>query len=149
MSNCFRFMESDPIRHIDSTLRTAPYRMFVGHSLGGLAAIGALYRIPETFNSYVAIDPSLWWDRRLLLNQAKAFFERPQPAGRKYHPDDSHGSVPMIAEYDALRYIFAGYALDVQRAISAPAYLAAHIRRSVEADGLHGPSAAYAPALAS
>ena len=165
----FQFIKSELIPHIDSTFRTAPYRMFVGHSLGGLAAIDAIYTMPETFNSYVAIDPSLWWDRRLLLKQAKAFFNRPQPAGRtlyvaqantlgaddslpnghfnaivqfnrildtyntsgirygfKYYPDDSHGSVPMIAEYDALRYIFAGYALDVQRAIRTPTHLAAH-----------------------
>ena len=172
MSNFFQFIKSELIPHIDSTFRTAPYRMFVGHSLGGLAAIDAIYTMPETFNSYVAIDPSLWWDRRLLLTQAKAFFSRPQPAGRtlyvaqantlgaddslpnghfnsivqfnriletyntsgirygfKYYPDDSHGSVPMIAEYDALRFIFTGYALDLQQAIASPANVIAHYER--------------------
>ena len=172
MSNFFQFIKSELIPHIDSTFRTAPYRMFVGHSLGGLAAIDAIYTMPETFNSYVAIDPSLWWDRRLLLTQAKAFFSRPQPAGRtlyvaqantlgaddslpnghfnsivqfnriletyntsgvrygfKYYPDDSHGSVPMIAEYDALRFIFTGYALDLQQAIKSPAAVLAHYDR--------------------
>ena len=172
MPGFFQFIKSELIPHIDSTFRTAPYRMLIGHSLGGLAAIDAIYTMPETFNAYVAIDPSLWWDRRLLLNQAKAFFSRPQLAGRtlymaqantlgaddslpnghfnsivqfnriletyntsgirygfKYYPDDSHGSVPLIAEYDALRFIFAGYALDLQRAMASPANVVAHYER--------------------
>ena len=29
----------------------------------------------------------------------------------KYYPEDSHGSVPLIAEYDALRYLFSWYEL--------------------------------------
>ena len=28
--------------------------------------------------------------------------------GFKYYPDDSHGSVPLIAEYDALRKLIGG-----------------------------------------
>jgi uncharacterized protein len=29
----------------------------------------------------------------------------------KYYPEDSHGSVPLISEYDALRYLFSWYEL--------------------------------------
>ena len=166
-----RFMKSELIPHIDSTLRTAPYRMLVGHSFGGIATISALYTMPETFNAYVAIDPSLWWDNRTLLRQATDYFkkaklanrvlfvgqantlsptdttdnahyssivrfnrllERYRPAGfryaYKYYPDDSHGSVPLIAEYDALRFIFADYNLDLPRAVDDPAYLTEHFK---------------------
>ena len=172
MAHFLRFIESELIPHIDSAYRSAPYRLLIGHSLGGIASINALYTMPETFNAYVAIDPSLWWDKRLLLNQAKAFFSQPRPAGRalyvalantlgsddslpnghyasivqlnriletyntsgirygfKYYPDDSHGSVPLIAEYDALRFFFPEYALDVQRAIKSPAAVLAHYDR--------------------
>lgn len=30
----------------------------------------------------------------------------------KYYPDDSHGSVPLITEYDALRYLYNGFECD-------------------------------------
>ena len=157
MENFLRFISTELIPHIDSAYRTAPFRVFVGHSLGGITTINALYTMPEMFNAYVAIDPSLWWDNRLLLNKAKAYFSVPKPPGRmlyvaqantlladdslpnghfgsivqfnrvlerynasgirygfKYYADNDHGSVPLIAEYDALRFIFDGYNLDMQ-----------------------------------
>lgn len=33
-----------------------------GHSLGGMFVIYALLKAPDAFKSYIAIDPSLWWD---------------------------------------------------------------------------------------
>jgi hypothetical protein len=169
MPNFFRFLQAELIPRVDATYRTAPYRLLVGHSLGGIAAINALYTMPETFNAYVAIDPSLWYDDRLLLKKAKDYFSKPGLAGRalfvaqantivasdttanphfdsiiqlnsiletynrsglryayKYYPNDSHGSVPLIAEYDALRFIFAPYNVDLTAALERPAYLKEH-----------------------
>ena len=74
MPNFLRFLKTELIPRIETTYRTAPYRVLVGHSLGGIAALSALYTIPETFNAYVAIDPSLWYDDRLLLKKAKDHF---------------------------------------------------------------------------
>jgi uncharacterized protein len=135
-------------------------------------AISALYTMPDVFNAYVAIDPSLWWDNALLLKQAaghvttgryqqKALYvaqantlsaddsvpnshfvsitqfdvvlkAKNQSAlryGFRAYPDDSHGSVPMIAEYDALRFIFGGYGMNMQRAFESPPYVVEHYRR--------------------
>src|SRR5213075_3260027 len=44
----------------------------------------------------------------------------------KYYGEDDHGSVPLIAEYDALRFIFAGYKLDMQKASRQPSLIAEH-----------------------
>ncbi len=166
------FMKSELIPHIDATYRTAPYRVFVGHSLGGLMAFQALYTMPEVFNAYVAIDPSLWWDDRRLLKQAPAFFGKATAPGRtlfvtqantlvatdtidnphynsivrlnaiveagnasgvryafRYYPNDSHGSVPLISEYDALRFIFDGFQPDLFRALESPAYVQEHFAK--------------------
>ena len=46
----------------------------------------------------------------------------------KYYDGDDHGSVPMIAEYDALRFIFAGYKPDLQRIIASPRLLPEHFK---------------------
>ncbi len=37
-----------------------PHRGLVGHSLGGLTAIDILTKVPQLFNAYIAIDPSMW-----------------------------------------------------------------------------------------
>ncbi|MFN8583426.1 MAG: alpha/beta hydrolase-fold protein, partial [Gemmatimonadaceae bacterium] len=37
-----RFLKTELVSRIDSAYRTAPYRVFIGHSLGGLMAISAL-----------------------------------------------------------------------------------------------------------
>jgi predicted alpha/beta superfamily hydrolase len=146
-----KFIKSELIPHIESTYRTMPYRVLVGHSFGGITVINALYTMPEIFNAYVAIDPSLWWDDKILLKKARDYFLRTDlkhkslflaqaytlsPADTindhfesikefatllesrnysnirwkySYYEDDSHGSVPFIAGYDALRFIFKNY----------------------------------------
>jgi len=55
--------------------------------------------------------------------------------GYKYYPEDSHGSVPLIAEYDALRFIFNAYDVSLAQAIENPAYLADHFARASTALG--------------
>src|SRR5688500_14634832 len=82
MANFLTFIRNELIPRVEQTYRTMPYRVFVGHSLGGITAINALYTMPETFNAYVAIDPSLWWDSRVLLKQARDRFSKPGLAGR-------------------------------------------------------------------
>lgn len=67
--NFTKFIENELIPYIDSAYRTAPYRMLIGHSFGGLMALNTLINYEHLFNSYVAIDPSLWWDNQYLLTQ--------------------------------------------------------------------------------
>lgn len=186
------FLKDELIPHIDATYRTVPYRVFVGHSFGGIATLNALYTMPETFNAYVAIDPSLWWDDRTLLKQARPFFERAHLEGRalyvaqanttnaadttrnlhfesitqfdailrtfdrsgvryrfRYYDGDDHGSVPLIAEYDALRFIFDGYQVPLVRVLDEPALLRTHFGEVSERLGVtFEPSASMLAQLA-
>lgn len=170
-----QFVKRELIPHVDSVYRTAPYRAFVGHSLGGLSVLNALYTIPETFNAYVAIEPMLWMDDRLMVRTAREVFSRPAPPSRtlfmaqannitpydsgtvlnynnilalnsiiadantsgirygyRYYEHDDHGSVPLIASYDALRFIFDGYAAHYPKALAEPGYLTQHFERVSE-----------------
>ncbi len=163
--NFMAFIEQELMPHIESSYPTAPYRMFIGHSLGGLMVVNAFLYNTKLFNSYVAIDPSMWWGGRQLLNEmkeskidkkfdGKSFYlgiantmppgmqiEQVRPsknsktehirsilelddyfkenAGKylrykgKYYNEDSHGSVPLISEYDALRFFFSFYRLNL------------------------------------
>jgi predicted alpha/beta superfamily hydrolase len=44
----------------------------------------------------------------------------------RYYPEDDHGSVPLIAEYDALRFVFDGYHVPLGRVPAEPALLTRH-----------------------
>ncbi len=55
----------------------------------------------------------------------------------KYYPSDDHGSVPMIAEYDALRFIFSSYRGNLFASLERPAYLTEHFQKISESLGAH------------
>jgi len=65
------FIEKELFPYIENKYPTVPYRMFIGHSFGGLLVMDTLLNRPELFDSYISIDPSMWWDNQLLLNQFK------------------------------------------------------------------------------
>ena len=69
-----RFMREELFPEIESTYRTRPWRLFVGHSFGGLLALHAAVNRPDMFQAYIAIDPSLWWDEQRLLGEAQTYF---------------------------------------------------------------------------
>jgi predicted alpha/beta superfamily hydrolase len=44
-----------------------------GHSLGGLFVLYVLFTHPDSFETYVAGSPSIWWADRVLLKELPAF----------------------------------------------------------------------------
>ncbi|KAF7595196.1 hypothetical protein BBP40_006940 [Aspergillus hancockii] len=47
-----------------------------GHSYGGLFALHALFTRPHSFDCYIASSPSIWWNSRCILHEAKSFLEK-------------------------------------------------------------------------
>jgi predicted alpha/beta superfamily hydrolase len=159
--NFMEFVEKELMAHIDSLYPTAPYRIFSGHSLGGLTVVNTLLNNTTLFNAYIAIDPSLWWNNQKLVQQArkdfvtKKFHNVSLFVGRaknmppkmdtltaltdttqytmlyrsltqfindlkktgnnglrwatKFYPEESHGTVELNGEYDALKFLFNYY----------------------------------------
>jgi predicted alpha/beta superfamily hydrolase len=70
-----KFIETELIPKIESSYRTEPYRIFAGHSFGGLFALHAFLARPEVFNAYIAVSPSMDWDNHLLSRRAVEFFK--------------------------------------------------------------------------
>ncbi len=70
----FDFIQTELMPQIEKRYRTAPYRIFAGHSLGGLMAIHILTSRPDMFQAYIAVSPSLWWEKQYTLHQAQDFF---------------------------------------------------------------------------
>lgn len=73
------FLIDELMPYVDGRYRTAPYRILVGHSFGGLFAVHALLERPALFDAYVSISPSLWWNDRAPIARAREFFAE--------HPD--------------------------------------------------------------
>jgi predicted alpha/beta superfamily hydrolase len=73
--NFLKFFETDLIPAIERDYRVQPYRIFAGHSLGGLFAVHAMISKPGLFNSYVAVSPSLQWDDGVTLKRAEDFLK--------------------------------------------------------------------------
>jgi predicted alpha/beta superfamily hydrolase len=44
-----------------------------GHSLGGLFALHTLFMHPESFNTYLVLSPSIWFNNRVVLGHEAAF----------------------------------------------------------------------------
>ncbi|MBZ5524038.1 MAG: hypothetical protein LAP21_17515 [Acidobacteriia bacterium] len=68
------FIQFELFPEIEKRYATEPFRVFAGHSLGGLMAIHALITRPDMFNAYLAVSPSLQWDNARTLHQAEQFF---------------------------------------------------------------------------
>ena len=73
--NFLKFFETELIPEIEKQYRVQPYRIFAGHSLGGLFAIHAMITKPGLFNSYVAVSPSLQWENGAELKRAEDFLK--------------------------------------------------------------------------
>lgn len=65
------FIKGELFPLIEKNYRTNGYKVFVGHSFGGLTAVNNLLTEP-LFNAYIANDPSLWWDKELMVKKAEA-----------------------------------------------------------------------------
>lgn len=169
------YVEKELIPHVDAKYRSAPYRTFVGHSVGGLVVVHTLVHRPQLFNSYISLEGALWWDKRRVVKDAKSVLGQPsyegktlfiamanhletKPSlkqvrndksryseliranleliddfskhkpqalrlGQQYYPNDSHSSLTLQAEYDALRFIFGTYGLKFHRSqLDNPAF---------------------------
>lgn len=55
------YIEKELIPFVDSNYQTSEFRIFEGHSLGGLLSLYAVQARPELFTAHYAFSPSLYW----------------------------------------------------------------------------------------
>lgn len=72
-SAAFRsFLRAELMPHIGQRYRTTDERAIVGESLAGLFVVETLLLEPALFDSYIAFDPSLWWNDGALVHTGSA-----------------------------------------------------------------------------
>lgn len=70
-SEAFRkFIRSELMPAIKARYRTTNETAIVGESLAGLFVVETFFREPDLFDTYIAFDPSLWWNNHKLVNAA-------------------------------------------------------------------------------
>ncbi|WP_413534082.1 alpha/beta hydrolase [Empedobacter brevis] len=72
--NFIKFIETELQPFINTNYRTNGFDILHGHSFGGLFSIYTLLSNQSLFDAYIALDPSLWWDNKVVYNKAKNDF---------------------------------------------------------------------------
>lgn len=76
------FLTQDLRPAIDASFSTDPSRQALfGHSYAGLFVLHALFTRPESFQTYIAASPSVWFGDGQILTEARSFAEA-RPASR-------------------------------------------------------------------
>jgi len=65
------FIQEELMPYMEANYKTSPFKLFAGHSFGGLTAIYCMLMRPDAFDAYIAISPSLWFDNKYVLRLAE------------------------------------------------------------------------------
>jgi predicted alpha/beta superfamily hydrolase len=66
----------------DVPLNSGPQALF-GHSYGGLFTLNALFTQPDSFDTFIAASPSIWFNNKSIVHdQERSFHSRDPPKGR-------------------------------------------------------------------
>ena len=71
-----QFIETEVVPLVEKNYRTQPYRIFAGHSLGGLTVVHSFLTKPDLFNAYIAVSPYLHWDNNFPIKRAEEVFKQ-------------------------------------------------------------------------
>jgi predicted alpha/beta superfamily hydrolase len=67
-----RFLRQELIPEVEQRYRATPERAVIGESLAGLFVVETFLEEPSLFTHYVALDPSVWWNKGALVDSAEA-----------------------------------------------------------------------------
>lgn len=65
-----RFLKDELMPAVTARYRTTTETAIVGESLAGLFVMETFFLEPDLFDTYIAFDPSLWWNNRQLVDAA-------------------------------------------------------------------------------
>ncbi|MEP6904682.1 MAG: alpha/beta hydrolase-fold protein [Gemmatimonadales bacterium] len=96
-----RFIRSELMPIIRSRYRTTKETAIIGESLAGLFIVETLFLEPDLFDTYIAFDPSIWWNDNDLVNRAAGLLRADTIGDRMLYlassADDRSGLVNRLA----------------------------------------------------
>ena len=91
------FIRDELMPAVKTRYRTTNETAIVGESLAGLFVIETLFLEPKLFDTYIAFDPSLWWNGGQLVERARE--RRSAIAGKRlYLASSSEPELARLAE---------------------------------------------------
>ena len=73
--NFRNFFTEELFPEINKRYRTTKEKGIIGESLAGLFVMETFLLKPETFDFYIAVDPSLWWNNHYLEKNTKKYLK--------------------------------------------------------------------------
>ena len=111
-SSRFRqFIADELFVEIDRRYRTTDQRSIMGESAAGLFVVETLLLKPEMFDSYIAMDPAIYWNNKYLVRTAPAHLAKfPETKIRFWFASSDAGDIQPYAR--ELKEILEDNALD-------------------------------------
>lgn len=134
-SAAFRtFLRAELMPAVRARYRTTTETAIIGESLAGLFVVETLLVEPDLFDTYIAFDPSLWWNDRQLVASAAgriAAVRRPKTLYLASSSDDREGLTGAFADVlrthapESLHWHFTPMPAETHATIYHPAALQA------------------------
>jgi uncharacterized protein len=99
-SEAFRkFMREELMPQVKRRYRTTKETAIVGESLAGLFVVETFLLEPELFDTYIAIDPSLWWNNQeLVKGSGKRLRDQPKLEKALYLASSSEEKIAGLTQ---------------------------------------------------
>ena len=92
-----KFIRDELMPQVKQRYRTTDETAIVGESLAGLFVVETFFLEPDLFDTYIAFDPSLWWNDHKLVDGAAAWLHaRPRLAKALYLASSSETAATSI-----------------------------------------------------
>jgi uncharacterized protein len=93
------FIRRELMPQVKSRYRTTGETAVVGESLAGLFVVETLLKEPDLFDTYIAFDPSLWWnDQKLVSGAAEDLRRHASPSKTLYIANSSEEMIPGVIQ---------------------------------------------------
>lgn len=135
-----RFLVDEVKPWVAARYRTNGRSALIGESLAGLFVVETALREPAAFDDYIAISPSLWWDKGALAREAEADLRKAPPGKRRLwlavgnetalYPEMRDGMEGLVAALKAaappgLAWTYTPFPAETHATIYHPAAMAA------------------------
>jgi len=98
-SKAFRaFVRQELMPQVKTRYRTTNETAIVGESLAGLFVVETLLLEPDLFDTYIAFDPSIWWNDQKLVNDAAEHLHALKSEKTLYIANSSEERTPGVMQ---------------------------------------------------
>jgi predicted alpha/beta superfamily hydrolase len=131
-----QFLVNELLPEIEQRYRTTQEHALIGESLAGLFTLETLLHTPDAFQTYIALDPSLWWnDETLTADFAAKLAAQPKLVKKLYFASSGQAGMEKVIQHfadmlnqtkpEGLQWTYEKYREETHATIYHPAALKA------------------------